>query len=54
MYIFIENNNTKKDKKKKEGKKELRRTRSRHLRPDATTPCQHTTAADYVTFLKSL
>ena len=55
MYIFIENNNTKNgQKKERRKKKKLGRTRSGHLRLDATTPSQYTTAADYVTFLKSL
>ena len=40
--MFIENNNTKKRKKKKEGKKELSRIRTRHHRPDATTPNHYT------------
>ena len=56
MYIFIGNNNMKNGKKKKkEGKKkEWSRTRTRHLRLDATTPNHYTTEADYATFGKSL
>ena len=40
--------------KKKEGKKDLSRTRTQHLRLDATTRNHHTTEADYVTLGKSL
>ena len=44
--MFIENNNTKNGKKKKEGKKEFGRTRTLHLRLDATTPNHYTTEVD--------
>ena len=47
MYILIESNNKKNGKKRKE-KKELSRTRARHLVIDATTPNHYTTKADYV------
>ena len=54
MYIFTENNNTKNGKIKKEGKKELSRTQTWHLRIDATTPNHYTTEADYKNMGKSL
>ena len=40
--------------KKKEGKKDLCRTRTRHIRRDATTPNHYTTEAGNVTSGKSL
>ena len=46
MYIFIENNNT-----KKRGKKERRIKR---VEKDSTGPNHYTTAAHYVTLGKSL
>ena len=49
MYIFIENNNTKKGKnKRKKGKKGLGRTRTRHLRFDASKPNHYTPEAHFV------
>ena len=47
--IFIENTNTKRG-EKKEGKKELSRTRTQHLRLDAITHNHYTTNADFIPF----
>ena len=46
MYIFIENNNTKKREKKER--------RIKRVEKDSTEPNHYTTAADYVTLGKSL
>ena len=45
--MFIENNNTKSGKKGQKEKKELSRTRTQHLPPDATTANHCTTEVDY-------
>ena len=55
LGIYLQKTTTqKKGGKKKEGKKELSKTRTRHLRLDVTTPNHYTTEADNVTLGKSL